>query len=148
MPDLVDADPAGFLIAYLANNSVVTEALGGPGRVGLKNKPPYPRLGIADTPGGSDLDFRWLSAPELTLKLWGDLDGSPGKAQLRRILFTIVQVIRDIPDQPSVPGQPVITAVRSNGAFGWLPEPTGQPKYEGRIQLFMHPPIAIPEPTP
>lgn len=148
MPDLVDADPAAVVIAYLSSHPAVTEALGGPGRISAKNEPPYPHLGVTDTPGGSDLSMQWLIAPEVTLKLWGDLDGSPGKAALRRIFYTILQAVRDLPDQPTAPGQPVITAIGNTGAGGWLPEPTGQPQYTGRRQIFMHPPQSVPEPTP
>lgn len=148
MPDLVDADPAAVVIAYLNGHPAVEAAIGGSGRFSLTNKPPYPHCGVEDTPGGSDRDLRWLIAPELTLKLWGDLDGSPGKAELRRIFWTIIQALRDLPEVPTVPGQPVITAVESNGAGGWSPEPTGQPRYLGRIRLYMHPPQSLPDPSP
>lgn len=148
MPDLVDADPVAVVIAYLNSHTAVLAALGGTGRISARNQPPYPHLGVTDTPGGSDLTMRWLIAPEITLKLWGDMDGSPGKAELRRIFYTILTALRDLPDQPTAPGQPVVTDVRSTGAGGWSPEPTGQPQYIGRQQIFMHPPQSIPDPTP
>jgi hypothetical protein len=148
VPDLVDADPVKFARTYLNSRPAVTEALGGLDRIGLRNKPPYPRLGIADTPGGSDLDMQWLTAPELSLTLWGDLDGNPPKDALWRILRIILQELRDMPNMPAVPGQPVVTHVQSTGAGGWSPEPTGQPRYTARVQLFMHPPTSIPETTP
>lgn len=146
VPDLVDADPAAAVIAYLDAQLAVQEALGGTGRISARNEPPYPHLGVTDTPGGSDRNMRWLIAPEITLNLWGDLDGSPGKAALRRIFYTILQALRDMPDQPAAPGQPVVTFVQSTGAGGWSPEPTTQPRYLGRVQLFMHPPHTIPTP--
>jgi hypothetical protein len=144
--DLVDADPAAAVIAYLNGHTAVEGALGGAGRISARNEPPYPHLGVTDTPGGTDRDMRWLTGPEITLTLWGDLDGTPGKAALRRIFYTIVQALRDFPDQPTEPGQPVVTEVRSTGAGGWSPEPTGQPRYLGRVQVFMHPPQSIPAP--
>lgn len=146
MPDLVDADPVGTVIAFLNANSAVLEALGGSGRIGLLNKPPYPCLGVVDTPGGSDRNLRWLIAPEITLNLWGDLDGSPGKAELRRIMYVVLQELRDLPERPTEPGHPVVTSVESTGAVGWAPEPTGQGKYTARIQIYMHPPVS--EATP
>jgi hypothetical protein len=82
----------------------------------------------------------WLIAPEITLKAFGDFDGTPGKAQLRRVLYTALQALRDLPLIPTSPGQPVITGVRFPGTGGWLPEPTGQPCYVARPQLYMHPP--------
>lgn len=146
MPDLVDADPAAVVIAYLSSHPAVTEALGGPGRISLKNQPPYPHLGVADTPGGSDRDLRWLISPEISLTLWGDLDGSPGKAALRRALYTVLQALAELPEQATGPGQPVVTAVESSGAGGWSPEPTGQPRYLSRVRVYMHPPVEAPTP--
>lgn len=148
MPDVVDADPAAVVIAYLNAHPDVEAALGGPGRISAKNEPPYPHLGVTDTPGGSDLDMEWLIAPELTFQLWGDLDGSPGKAALRRVFIVVLQAVRDLPKQPTEPGQPVVTAIGNSGAGGWVPEPTGQPRYTGRRQIYMHPPQSVPGPTP
>lgn len=142
MPDLVDADPVAVARAYLTTHAEVLEALGGPDRISANNEPPYPHLGMLDTPGGSDRDLQWLIAPEISLTLWGDMDGSPGKAVLRRTLYVVLQALRDMPDVPTVPGQPVVTHVQSTGAGGWSPEPTGQPRYLARVQMFMHPPNA------
>lgn len=139
MPDLVDADPVDVVIAYLNSHPEVVAVLGGDDRISKENEPPYLHLGITDTTGGSDRTLRWLIAPELTLKLWGDLDGTPGKAAMRRALYTILQALRDLPDQPTEPGQPVVTAVESRVGGGWTPEPTGQPQYSARVQVFLHP---------
>jgi hypothetical protein len=144
--DLVDADPAAAVIAYLSGHPAVTEALGGSDRISADNEPPYPHLGVLDTPGGSDRDMVWLIAPEVTLQLWGDKDGTPGKAVLRGVFFTILQALRDLPNQPTEPGQPVITAVGNSGAGGWSPEPDNQPRYLARRQIFLHPPQSEPAP--
>lgn len=142
-PDLVDADPVAVVLAYLNSHAAVTEVLGGPDRISDRNEPPYPHLGVTDTSGGSDRDLRWLIAPEITLTLWGDLDGSPSKAALRRIFYRILQALRDMPGVAAEPGQPVVTHVQSTGAGGWSPEPTGQPRYLGRVQVYMHPPAEL-----
>jgi hypothetical protein len=138
--DVVDADPATVVIAYLNAHAGLTEALGGEGRISALNEPPYPHLQVLDTPGGSDRDLTWLIAPEITLKAFGDFDGTPGKTKLRRVLYTALQALRDLPSIPTPPGQPVVTGVRFNGTGGWVPEPNGQPCYNARPQLFMHPP--------
>lgn len=139
MADVVDADPAAVVIAYFHVHGALTEALNG-GGISARNEPPYPHLQVLDTPGGSDRALTWLIAPEVTIRAYGDLDGTPGKAVLRRVLYTALQALRDLPNVPAGPGQPVVTAVDFTGAGGWLPEPTGQPCYVARPRLYMHPP--------
>lgn len=141
MADVVDADPVAVVIAYYLASEVLTEALGGAGRVSGLNEPPYPHIQVLDTPGGNDRSLEWLIAPELTIKVYGDFDGSPGKAELRRVFYLALQELRDLPKRPSVPGQPVVTAVDfSRGGSGWQPEPDGQPCYFARPQIYLHPP--------
>jgi hypothetical protein len=137
--DLARADPLPVVLAWLDGHPALVEALGGTGRVGPVNEPPYPRLRVTDPPGGDDRDLRWLISTEVLLEAYGDLDGSPGKAALRRILYLAVGVLAELPGQPYQPGQPVITDVRSSRAGGWVPEPTGQPRYLGSVRVFSHP---------
>lgn len=144
--DLVDVDPAAVAIAYLLGRSRLVEAFGDGGWLTSRNEPPYPHVKITDTPGGADRALRWLIAPELTIETHGDVDGSPGKAALRRLHLLVLQELRDLPDQPAQPGQPVVTAVGFPGAHGWVPEPTGQPRYLSRVHLAMHPPQPLPQP--
>lgn len=117
----------------------MTSALGGPGRVGADNEPPYPRLRVLDTTGGADRDLRWLAAQEIQVDAYGDLSGFPGKGELRRILYVALGALMELPEQPPASGFPVVTAVTSTRAGGWLPEPTGQPRYVALIRVFSHP---------
>jgi hypothetical protein len=145
VPDLEDADAVAVVIGYLNSLPAVTEILGGSDRISDRNEPPYPHLKVTDTPGGSDRGMRWLIAQELTLELYGDMDGSPGKADLRRGLVRILTALRDLPDVPAVAGQPVVTSVETTGAFGFVPEPTGQPRYIARRLVYLHPPhVTVP----
>jgi hypothetical protein len=138
--DVVDTDPAALVIARFVSADTLTELLGDDDRVSALNEPPYPHIQVLDTPGGLDRDLRWLVAPEVTIKVFGDFDGTPGKAMLRKILYTALTVLRDLPDEPTQPGQPVVTGVEFLGTGGWTPEPTGQPCYTARPRIWMHPP--------
>jgi hypothetical protein len=136
--DLAAADPVPAVIEWLGSHPVVTAALGGAGRVGFDNAPPYPRLRVTEGTGGDDRDLRWLLAPEVQIEALGDLDGSPGKEALRQALYTALGALAELPDQPSTAG-PVITAVRSSRAGGWVPEASGQPRYLAAVRVHVHP---------
>lgn len=137
--DLPRADPLPLVVAFLAGHPKVTAALGGPGRVGLYNQAPYPCLTVTDTVGGGDRDLRWLLAPELEFAAFGDLDGAPGKATLRRILYVALGAVTELPELEPAPGDPVITDVRSTRGGGYIPEPTGQPRYVAAVRVWTHP---------
>jgi hypothetical protein len=141
--DLTAVDPAAIFIAWLTDHDAVTAALGGEGRISARNEPPYPHLKVVDPPGGSDRYLDWLIAPVLFLTLYGDLSGAPGKAELRRILYVILVACKQLPDQPRGVGEPVVTYVESIAGGGYLPEPTGQPAYISRLQVYAHPPRAL-----
>lgn len=136
---LADADPVPVVIAWLNAHSMVTAALGGTGRVGFWNEAPYPRLRVLDV-GGDDRELLWLTSPELQIEAYGDLDGSPGKAQLRRILYVALGALIELPNQPVPPGQPVVSYIKSTRAGGWMPEPSGQPRYVAAVRVYCHPP--------
>lgn len=140
--DLTAADPAAIGIAHLLADPAVTVALGGPGRVGSRNSPPFPRLRVLDVPGGDDRALRWLISAPLQVEAYGDQDGLPGKAALRRILYVALQSLERLPRVPVGPYDPVVTAVQSRGGGGWSPEPSGQPRYVATVLLTLHPPVA------
>lgn len=138
MGDLTDVDPVAVARAFLLTRSAVTEALGGD-QIGSHNEPPYPCVVLSDPPG-NDRFMRHLIAPLLQIEVLGDMDGSPGKPALRRVLYRILQELATLPEHPCVPGQPVVTDVVTSGGGGWVPMPTGQPRYLATVQMFMHPP--------
>lgn len=139
---LARADPIPLVMSYLAAHDQVSGALGTPGdasgRIGPGNAPPYPRVRLFETPSGSDGDLRRLISPELQVEVLGDLDGAPGKAELRRIAYLVLGALAELPDQPAPPGGPVVTAVLSSRAVAWLPEPTGQPRYLFGVRVYCH----------
>lgn len=108
-------------------------------RVGPRNEPPYPCVVLTDPPG-TDLSLRHLIAPTLQIEVLGDMDGSPGKPELREILYTILEELVALADSvQDDPTQPVVTAVTSTGGGGWVPMPTGQPRYLATVQMHLHP---------
>jgi hypothetical protein len=134
-----DLDPIGVAKPYLEAHQGVRAWFGDPGWISDRNEPPYPRLQLLDTPGGTDLLRRWLVGQELTLRLLADPDGTPGKKALRDGMGVILDALRDLPEVPAISGEPVVTDVRFTGAVGYVPEPTGQLAYLARVQIFMHP---------
>lgn len=141
MPDLSGADALAAAVAYLGSHPVVLREFG-PGRVGGTADPPYPRIRLTDTPGGSDRDLTWLLEPEVAVEVLGDLDGTPGKAELRRLLYVVLGALADMPFAPAAPGRPVVTSVRSAAAGGWSPTPLGQPRYVATLLVGVHPAVA------
>lgn len=139
MPDIYDVDPVAIARAALLADEGMSAALGGDDRVGPYNEPPYPRLQLSDPPG-NDRDTRHLIAPMVMIEALGDLDGTPGRPALRRILYRAITVLRDLPQVPVTDfEQTVVTGVGSTGGGGWAPLPNGQPRYITTLQIFAHP---------
>lgn len=134
-----ELDPIGVAAPYLEVHQDVRDWFGDPGWISDRNEPPYPRLQLLDTPGGVERTRRWLIGREMTLKLFADFDGSPGKKALHDGMGVILDALAELPEVPAVPGKPVITLVEFTGAMGYVPEPTGQMVYMSRVLLWMHP---------
>ena len=140
---LVDADPIGAALPYLNAHADVTAALGGAGRVGGTNRPPYPRVLLTDLPGGDDRTLRHLISSLVQVEVLGDLDGSPGKAALRRMLYVVLGALEEWPRVPVGPQDVVVTSVASASGGGWLPL-ADQPRYVGTVRVHLHPPRVAP----
>jgi hypothetical protein len=69
----------------------------------------------------------------------GDLDGTPGKAALYRIAMTAVGALVQWPDADLRSRRPRGHAGQAQMP-GWMPLPTGQPRYVSTATLWMHPP--------
>lgn len=138
MGHLTRADPIAVARPWLLSRAAVTDVLGGPDRVLATNRPPYPCVVLTDPPG-DDRNLRHLIAPLLQIEVLGNMDGTPGKHVLREALYTILDELVLLPEQPTGPGDPVVTHVESSGGGGWVPLPTGQPRYLSTVRLYMHP---------
>ncbi|WP_433542089.1 hypothetical protein ACQP10_38025 (plasmid) [Streptosporangium sandarakinum] len=137
---LADADPLGRIIPYLGGHPAVTAELGGPERVGPDNKPPYPRLLVSDAPGGSENLQAGLLGVPVRLEALGPLDGTLGKARLRRILYVALGVLAELPALPVGPDDVVITDVGSSVAGGYVPLADGRPRYVATVMVAAHAP--------
>lgn len=142
--DLAATDVVPLMSWWLGQHPAVAEALGQAGHVSMRNEAPWPCLMLTDTTAGSDGDL-YLVSPEIQLEAYGDLDGNPGKAALRRLLASAVGAARELADEPcpypagAPDGSPVVTWVQSSRAIGWSPLPGGQPRYIGAVRVFCHP---------
>jgi hypothetical protein len=136
-------DPVPLVSWWLANHPAMIAALGPAGHVAPKNVAPWPCLTVTDGGGGSDGDLLRLISPAVQLEAYGDLDGVPGKAALRGLLYTALGALRELADAPwPYPGAPlgcpVVTFTASSRAGGWMPLASGQPRYIGAVRIFCH----------
>lgn len=136
---LVGADPLRRAVGHLSRSPVVAGALGGPGRVGGTNAPPYPRLLVTDPPGGDLRSGRWLTATSVQLELYGDPDATQTRDQLRRAMLTVLAELVRLPEAPPGPGEPVITAVTLDGGVGFSATATRQKRYLAGATIWAHP---------
>lgn len=141
---LAAADPVPLVRWWLEAHAGVKAALGELGHVSMWNEAPWPCLLVTDTTAGSDGDLRWLSSPEVQLEAYGDLDGNPGKAALKNLLYTAIGALVELTwvqwPYPGAPdGSPVVSEVQSSRAGGYSPLPSGQPRYIGAVRVFVRP---------
>lgn len=138
--DLTLADGRALAVACLTASAAVTTVLGGPDRVygGERPRPPYPMLRVGAA-FNDNRDLRWLIDDAVVIEAWGDLDGWPGTAELRRVLYVALGALRDLPDRTILAGEPVVTDVRPGGA-NYVPGALGQSRYLATVALTIHPP--------
>ncbi len=139
MNRLVDADPFPVVLSYLQGLPALQAELGGPDRVGADHVPPYPRLRVRPAPGGSDDDLQWLVSQAVRLEALDSTDAPVGDQQLRRILYTALGALRQLPEQPAVPDQPVISWVKSATSGQPLPEADGRNRWFAVVHIGSHP---------
>jgi len=75
--------------------------------------------------------------------------GEPGltgqKPILRAICYRALQALAELPEAQALgewerlDHEPVVTFVESTGGGGYVPEPTGQPRYLATLRLYVHP---------
>lgn len=140
---LADTSMLADAIAFLSGRARLTAEIGGAGRVGGLNVPPYPRLPVRQLPGGSDGgELLWLRIAELQLEAVGDLSGAPGSAQLERILVVAIEELQEIVHRTPGPGLAVVTAVRPGAGAYPLDLPNNQPRWVASRLLYYHPPLS------
>jgi hypothetical protein len=146
LPDAVAVAAADGLAEarrWLLAHPAVERALGGPNRVGPYNEPPYPRVRLTQTPGGSLRGARWIIQPQVQIEVLGDRDGTLSPAALTTILLTVMGALAALPEQEAEPGRTVVTAIEPDGGFGPAPLATGQPRAVATATMTVHPPQPI-----
>ncbi|AXI91311.1 hypothetical protein SAM9427_36680 (plasmid) [Streptomyces sp. ETH9427] len=136
---LADADPVAEVLRWLSEHPKVAEVLGGPGRVSGAVEAPWPHLRVAAGPSGDLRDLTWLTQPDVSLELCGDPSGWPGPAALRRALLVCALAARELPEQPTAPGRPVVSDVKPSGMLIESPLATGQPRWILGLLVTIHP---------
>lgn len=142
MASLADADPVATALAWLQAHSAVLAAFGGVTHISGLNEPPYPHLRVAASPGGEDGDLVWVVSPEVLVETYGDLDGSPGWAALRRLHYVALLAAKELPGRTHTTATTVVTDVRPASSAQPLPLPLGQPRWVSTLRLTMHPAVA------
>jgi hypothetical protein len=137
-PSLSLADGLAVAAAWLAAHPDVIAALGGPGRVSGVVGPLYPCVRITGGPG-SDRDLRWVKDDLVTVEVWGDPDGTPGPAALKRVMYRVLEALTELPARPVTPGDAIVTAVVSVNPAQPVPV-DGQPRWTAAVLLTVHPP--------
>ncbi|MFJ2745312.1 hypothetical protein ACIO3O_37275 [Streptomyces sp. NPDC087440] len=137
--DLADTDPVSELLTWLKENAEAADALGGPDRVSGLAEAPWPHLVVGHGPGGDLRDLSWATSPEVTLEIYGDPGGWPGKAELRRVLLRCATIAKRRVDAPHVPGRAVINGISPSGLLIWSPLVDGQPRWLLNLSVTLHP---------
>jgi hypothetical protein len=138
---LADADAVAVALAWLQTHPGLTSELGGVSGV---LEAPWPRIVVGSGPGGDLGDLRWVTRQEVSLEIYGDPDGRPGKAALWRLAMSAVSALRELVDRPDAPfGVPVVAAVDPNGTLAWSPLTNGQHRWIVSCFLTVHPPQAM-----
>ncbi|MFN1193378.1 hypothetical protein ACK03K_34505 [[Kitasatospora] papulosa] len=138
-PTIADADPVSAILAWLQEHPGVADTLGGPGRVSGIAEAPWPHLLVGHGPGGDLRDLKWATAPEVTLEVYGDPGGWPGRAELRRIILRCAQAAQELVEAPHVPGSPVISSITPSGVLLWSPLIDKQPRWLMNLSVVLHP---------
>ncbi|MET8006183.1 hypothetical protein [Nonomuraea glycinis] len=142
--DLADADPLPVVIGWLGEHPAVVAAFG-EDRVDGLNEVPYPRLRVTDVPGGSDGPGSYetrLVGVRIQLEALGSVDGGPGKHELRRMLYTALGALGELPRADPAPPGAVVVSVRPAQAGGYLPEADRRPRYVAQATVWCHPSYA------
>lgn len=126
MTDLSTSDPVAEVIWHLNNDPAVEEALGGPGRISDRSEAPYPHLVVTIGSTGQLVTLRSTLGHEVTLQLYGPLDGTIGPAELWRRFMVVLTSITRMADRDHPAGRPVVHNSRVQGGTPDQPLSTGQ----------------------
>jgi hypothetical protein len=144
--NLALADALKAMLRHLRQHAgVLAEVSGDAARVGGTVEAPYPRFFVGPSSGGDDRDLRWLIEPELAVATYGDLDGTPGSAELWRMHYVLLGACTEVVGAAPAADIGVVSLVSSSSSARWEPEPlTGEPAWRSTLRVRIHPPVALP----
>lgn len=142
MATLADADPIAEMLGWLAGHAAVVAAFGSAAHLSGLNEPPYPHVRVAGSPGGTDGDLTWVVSPEVLLETYGDPDGAPGWAELRRLHYVALLAAVQITGRAHTALTTVVTAVLPASSAAASPTPLGQPRFVSALRVTLHPAVA------
>jgi hypothetical protein len=140
MGDLSDVDPVGEVIWRFLNAAEVTEILGGPDRVSGLLEAPFPHLRVIPGSTGEMSTMRGRMVHEVTLELYGPMDGSVGSAALFRMLAKVLRFANRIPDGAHPSGRAVLSRLNIQGGITRQPLTSGQLRYVATLNVTILPP--------
>ncbi|MFG6197756.1 hypothetical protein [Nonomuraea sp. JJY05] len=139
MHSIADADPTPPAIDVLTGSARLAAELGGTGRVGAQHVPPYPRLRVRPTPGGSENLQTGEMVVRLKLEALDSVEAPVGEFRLRRILYVALEELTTLTGLPHEEGQVVVTEVRSAVGGGPVAEADGRSRYIATASIYCHP---------
>ena len=140
MGDLSDADPVGEVIWRFRNSAEIDEILGGPDRVSGLMEEPWPHLRVIPGSTGEMSTMRGRLVHEVTLELYGPMDGSIGTAALWRAMARLLILANRFPDQPHPDGRAVFSRANVQGGITRQPLTNGQLRYVATLNVTLLPP--------
>jgi hypothetical protein len=142
---LAAADPVAVAVAWLRTHPLIFTEFGEATHISGTNRAPYPHIRITPTPAGDERGMVWASDHELSLEVYGDPDGTPGQAALRRLYYLAAGALAELPDRTDItPLDVVVARVRPTSAGRFVTDPvTEQQRWSGTFMLTVRPPDVV-----
>lgn len=140
MGDLSDADPVGEVIWRYKNSPDIDEILGGPDHVSGLMEEPWPHLRVLPGSTGEFSTLRGRLLHEVTLELYGPMDGSIGSAALWKTMIRLLILANRIPDGEHPPGRPVVSRANVQSGVTRQPLSNGQMRWVATLNVTLGPP--------
>lgn len=139
MATLADVNPVAEVLSWLQSHSGVLAAVGSSAHVTGLVEPPYPHIQVTPGPGGDYRDFVWDIAPDVVISTWGDVDGTPGQAALRRVHHLVLAACVELPRRVHSTGQTVVSSVVPRSAAAVVGSPLGSRGWTTTLTVICHP---------
>lgn len=133
-----DVNPVADAITWLAAHPRIVAEFPA-GAVTGEARDPWPHLRVTPTAGGFLHDGTHQHTDEVQIEVIDHPGGVLGMAGLRRLLLIAAAAVHDLDDRDSLPGDTVITEVRSTSGAVWSPLPGGQGRFLTTFSITAHP---------